>query len=68
MSTEYIRTKIKSYNENFRDFKKLTKDQHFGHSIILLESICEVKSKCYPQRFLDKFFKCNNNRNSLLKS
>ena len=41
-NNEYIRTKMSSYNENFRDFKNLTKDEYCGHSILLLESICEV--------------------------
>ena len=27
---EYIRTKISSNSENFRDFKKLVKDKYFG--------------------------------------
>ena len=33
---------MSSYNENFCDFKNLTKDEYCGHSILLLESICEV--------------------------
>ena len=31
-NNEYIRTKISSYNENFRDFQKLVKDKYCGHS------------------------------------
>ena len=53
---EYIKTKISSYNEKFLGNKRLTKDEYYGHSILLLESICEVKNKYYPQTFLDKFF------------
>ena len=78
-NTEYIRTKISLYNEKFGGNKRLTKDEYYGHSILLLESICEVKSKYYAQAFLDKFFECNyvkcnsiekhnnNNINSLFK-
>ena len=36
-NNEYIKTKISSYNENFHDNKKLTKDEYYGHSILLLE-------------------------------
>ena len=42
-NNEYIRKKINPYNENFHDFKKLTKDEYCGHSVLLLESISEVK-------------------------
>ena len=40
-----------------------------GPSILLLESISEIKNKYYLQIFLDKFFecnsvKCNNNKNN----
>ena len=52
--------------------KKLVKNKYCGHSILLLESICEVENKYYPQTFLDKFdkFECNtveNNMNILFK-
>ena len=47
-NNEYIMTKINSYNENFHDFNKLAKDKYYGHSILLLESICEVENKYYP--------------------
>ena len=53
---ESIKTKISSYNENIYDFKKLTKDEYCGHSILLLESISEVENKYYPQTFLYKLF------------
>ena len=71
-SNEHINTKISSYNENFYDFKKLTKNKYCAHLILLLESISEVKNTYYPQTFLHKFFecdsiKCNNNKNSLFK-
>ena len=46
---ECIKTKISAYNENFHGNKKLTKDEYYVHSIILLESICEGKNKHYPQ-------------------
>ena len=58
-NNEYIRTKISLYNEKFWGNKRLTKDEYYGHSILLLESICEVKNKYYPQTSLDKFFECN---------
>ena len=63
---EYIRTKISSYDENVRALKNC------GLSILLLESICEVENKYYPQTFLQKNFKCNsvgcnNNKKSLFK-
>ena len=71
---EYIKAKISSYNENFHGNKRLTKDKYHGHSMLLLESICEVENKYYSQTFLDKFFECNsiethndNNKNSLFK-
>ena len=79
---EYINTKISPYNENFHEFKKLTKDKYCGYSILLLEAISEVKIKYYPQTCLQKFFECNsvecnsiecnsieskNNKNSLFK-
>ena len=57
------------YKENFHGNKKLTKDKYYGHSIILLESICKVESKYYLLIFLDKFFQKHNdnNINSLFK-
>ena len=71
-SNERIKTKISSYNENFCDFKKLTKNKYCGHLILLLDSVSEVENTYYPQTFLHQFFecssiKCNNNENSLLK-
>ena len=54
--------------------KDSKKDEYYGHSILLLESICEVEN---PQTFLGEFFKKhndnnnnnnnNNNKNSLFK-
>ena len=70
-NNEYTRTKIIPYNEKFRDFEKLAKDKYCGQSILLLESICEVENKHYPQIFLHKFFEWNSvkkhNKNSLFK-
>ena len=73
-NNEYMNTKINPYNESFHGNKILTKDKYSGRSILLLESICEVENKYYPQTFLDKFFECNsiekhgdNNVNSLFK-
>ena len=72
----YINKKISPYNEKFQGNKRLTKDEYYGHSILLLESISEVENKYYPQNFLDKFFECNSiecnsverhNKNSLFK-
>ena len=57
---EYINTKISPYNENFHEFKKLTKDKYCGYSVLLLEAISEVKIKYYPQTCLHKFFECNS--------
>ena len=37
-NNKYIRTKLNPYDENFHDFKKLTKIKYCGHSILLLES------------------------------
>ena len=59
-NNEYIKARISSYNENFHDFKKLTNDKYYGHSILSLESISEVENRYYPQTFLRKFFKCNS--------
>ena len=44
-------------NENFHDFKKLTKDEYCGHLILLSESTSEVENKYYPQTFLDTVLK-----------
>ena len=52
---KYIKTKRSPYNENFHD-KKLTKVEYYGHSILLLEFICGLENKYYPQTFLDEFF------------
>ena len=59
-NNEYIKAKISLYNETFHGNKRLTEDKYYGHSILLLESISEVKNKYYPQTFLDKFFQCNS--------
>ena len=64
---EYIRTKISPFNENFHGNLKLTKDEYYFNSIILIESICEVEKKYYPQTFLDKFFEKHNSVPSLFK-
>ena len=45
--------------KTFRE-KRLIKDECYGHSVLLLESISEVKNKCCLQAFLDKFFECNS--------
>ena len=68
-NNEYIKTKISPYNENFIGNKKLTKDEYYGHSVLLLESICEVENK-YPQTFLDEILKIHNDKNinKLLKN
>ena len=66
-NNEYIKTKISSYNENFRGNKNIIEDEYYGHSILLLESISEVKNKYYPQVFLEKFFECNSVKNSLFR-
>ena len=49
-NNKYIETKIPPYNDN----KKLTKYRYCGHSILLLESICEAGNRYYPQTFSDK--------------
>ena len=77
-NNEYIRIKINPYDENFHDCKEIIENKYCGHSILLLESISEVKNKHYhPRTFLHKFFECNsieynsvecnNNKNSSLK-
>ena len=50
-NNEYIKTKISSYNENFHGNKKLIKEEYYGRSILLLDSISEVKNKYYCMRF-----------------
>ena len=52
-NNECIRTKISPYNENFQGNKRFIKDKYYGHSVLILESICEVRNKYYPQTFLD---------------
>ena len=37
--------------------------KYYGHSILLLESISEVKNKYYLQTFLNEFFKIHNDNN-----
>ena len=44
-NNEYINIKINSYNENFHGNKRLTKDEYYGYSILLLESISKVENK-----------------------
>ena len=67
-NNKYIKTKISPYNERFHVNKK-----YYEHSKLLLESICEVKNKHYPQTFSDEFFEMhsdndddddNNNNNN----
>ena len=62
-NNEYIKTKMSPYNKNFHGNKELTKDEYYGLSILLLESICEVKNKYYSQTFLDGFFGIYNDNN-----
>ena len=59
-NNEYIKTKISSYNEKFHGNKRLIKDEYYGRSVLLLDSISEVENKHYPQTFIDKFFECNS--------
>ena len=66
-NNEYIKTKISPYNENFHGNKKLTKDEYYDQSILILECVCEVKNKHYPQRFLDGFFERYNDNNNMSK-
>ena len=61
---EYIKTKISSYNEKFHGFKKLIKNEYCGHSILLLESICETQ-KILLHKFFEKHD--DSNVNSLFK-
>ena len=55
-NNEYINSKINPYNENFHSNRKLIQDKYYGHSILLLESICEIKNKYYPQTFIKVLF------------
>ena len=64
---EHVRTKICPYNENFHGNKKRTKDEYYGNSILLIESICEAENKHYPLIFLDKFFEKHNSVPGLFK-
>ena len=60
--TEYIKPKISPFNENHHDINKiLKKDNYYGTLILSIGSICEVAGKLYPQTFLKKLFRCNNN-------
>ena len=63
---ECIKTKISLYNEKFHGNKKVIKDKYYGNSILLIESICEVKYKYYPQTFLDEFFETHNDNNTII--
>ena len=60
-------TKIWPFNKNFHGNKKLTKDECYGHSILLIESVCEAENKHYPQTFLDNHFEKHNSLPSLFK-
>ena len=66
---ECIKTKISLYDANFHGNKKLIKDKYYANSILLIESIFEVKNEYYPQTFLDEFFETHsdNNVNGLCK-
>ena len=50
-NNEYIKTKMSPCSENFHGNKKIIKDKYYGHSILLLESICEVKNKIILRHF-----------------
>ena len=43
-NNEYIRTKISQFNENFHGNKKLIKEEYYRTSVLLIDSICEVKN------------------------
>ena len=74
-----IKLKISPYNKKLHRNTKILKDEYYGHSLLLLESICELENKYCPQTFLDEFFECSsigcssvkthntNNENSLFK-
>ena len=51
-----IKTKTSAYSDAFKDNKNLKKGEYYGHSILLIESICEGGNKHYPQTFLEIFF------------
>ena len=59
-NNEYIKTKISPFVENFHGNRRLIKDEYCGTSILLVESICEVKNKYYPQTLLEKLFEKSN--------
>ena len=60
---ECINTKISPYNEKFHGNKKFIKEKYYGNSIWLIETICEVKNKCYFQIFVDQVFEIHNDNN-----
>ena len=66
-NNEYIKAKISPYNDVFKGNKELPKDKYYGHSILLIEYICEAENKHYSQTFLDNFFKKHNSVPSLFK-
>ena len=43
-NNEYIKTKISPYNDVFKGNKKLTKEEYYCYSILLIESICQVEN------------------------
>ena len=54
-NNEYIKTTISPDNENFHDInKKRKKGTYYGISVLLIDSICEVKNNNYPQTLLKK--------------
>ena len=64
-NTEYIKAKISPYNENSHDInKRLKRGNYYGALVLLIDSICEVKSSLYPQTLLKKLFECNNKNNT----
>ena len=38
-------------------------NEYYGHSVLLIESICEAENKHCPQASLDNFFKKDNSEN-----
>ena len=66
---ECIKTKINLIMKTFMEIKKVIKDKYYGNSMLVVDSICEIKNKYYPQTFLDEFFETqsDNNINILFK-
>ena len=51
-----IKTKTSAYSDAFKDNKNLKKGEYYGHSILLIESICDGRKQTLSSNILRNFF------------